>query len=889
MKSLSKADLAKAQAEMAQRVLARRRMVPFVQRFNSRYDAGWVHKDICRRLEKFSADVVAKKSPRLMLLVPPRHGKSELVSRNFPAWHLGQHPDHEFIACSYNVSLAMDFSRKVKQIIQDPLYENVFPTRLDPNNQSTESWGVQGERGGYVAAGIGGAITGKGAHILSIDDPCVAQGSRVRTQRGLIPIEFVQVGDVVWTHRGRWRPVVATYDNGVKPVVELSTSTYKIILTPEHLVYTSGGWVPATEAKDVYGEELSAVWSGVPGAQPDSEILQRSMPWGQSAHRPENLPSMRDGVPAEQGFGTGVLQCGVSSCGPYDARAGGVPELREGVLHTLEAEQVLQHRMPARTIKGSASPEAPELRAGRATQDTQTATSQTRSAGPGRTAVRRVRQALRAFAHLPAVLFARVQEFCAFQADERHYKLELPSRAGGRSLQSGVQESHQQAGAGNLRGVHAVWIEDTTPCAPSGRGQNQQLEGQPGVSVSVVPHEVSQVRESGVARVYDLTVEDDHSFVAEGLVVHNCKNAEEADSVDTREKIWEWYLSTAYSRLAPGGGVLVVMTHWHDDDLAGRLQLMMKEGHDDIHVDQFEVIKYPAIAEADEWFDASDGRIVYDAPPTSVPLLPAPIDLPDAPPRHVLLRSKGEALHPERYDLEKLYRIKAQNKGGRWWSALYQQNPVPDDGGYFTKDQFRRGAPPQVRNANVFIAWDFAISEKKQNDYTVGTVVLQDSDDILHVTDQVRFKSGDAFFIAEAILNLALKWYSPTLVLGFEDGQIWRAIEALIKKRMRERKFYPSIQVLRPLTDKLARARPLQGRMQQGMVSFSTTGEWYESLRSELLRFPAGAHDDQCDSLSWAVHLAVGREAPRKTEVKQMKSWRDKLKTYGSSESHMVA
>jgi predicted phage terminase large subunit-like protein len=239
--------------------------------------------------------------------------------------------------------------------------------------------------------------------------------------------------------------------------------------------------------------------------------------------------------------------------------------------------------------------------------------------------------------------------------------------------------------------------------------------------------------------------------------------------------------------------------------------------------------------------------------------------------------------------LDKLLRIKAQNKGGRWWSALYQQNPVPDDGGYFTKDQFRRGGTPKVADSYVYIAWDFAISEKKQNDYTVGTVGLQDSNDVLHVADQIRFKSGDAFFIVESILNLSSKWYSPTLILGFEDGQIYRAIEALLKKRMRERKFYPSIVVLRPITDKLARARSLQGRMQQGMVSFSINGEWYDSLKTEMLRFPAGAHDDQVDSLAWMAQLVVGREAPRKTEAKPMKSWKDKLRTLGTSGTAMSA
>lgn len=512
-----------AQAEMASRVLSKRRLLPFIQRMNDQYQAGWVHEDVCRRLEKFSEDVANKKSPRLMLLMPPRSGKSEIASRCFPAWHLGRFPDHEFIACSYNMDLAVDFSRKVKAVLEDPNYQNVFPaTKLDPDNRSAEKWVVHGKRGGYVAAGVGGGITGRGAHVLVIDDPI--------------------------------------------------------------------------------------------------------------------------------------------------------------------------------------------------------------------------------------------------------------------------------------------------------------------------------------------------------------KSAEDADSGDNREKLWQWYLSTAYSRLAPGGGVLLVNTWWHDDDLSGRLQTLMRTGSEDQHIDQFIVVKYPAIAEADEYLNHVTNLIEYDAPPSDP---------------HTLLRHKGEALHPARYDLDKLLRIKAQNKGGRWWSALYQQNPVPDDGGYFEKAQFRRALAPSHKKCNVFIAWDFAISERKHNDYTVGTVGIQDDNDILHIVDQIRFRSGDAFFIVDSILTLAAKWYSPTLQLGFEDGQIYRSLEALLKKRMRERHVYPPITVLKPLTDKLTRARALQGRMQQGMVSFTTEGEWYDSARQEMLRFPAGAHDDQVDSLAYVAMMAVGREPPARPREQRVPSWADKM--FSSQSSSFMA
>jgi phage terminase large subunit-like protein len=105
---------------------------------------------------------------------------------------------------------------------------------------------------------------------------------------------------------------------------------------------------------------------------------------------------------------------------------------------------------------------------------------------------------------------------------------------------------------------------------------------------------------------------------------------------------------------------------------------------------------------------------------------------------------------------------------------------------------------------------------------------------------------------------------------------------------MRERQFYPPTTVLKPITDKLARGRALQGRMQQGMISFNAAGDWYDGLRTEMLRFPAGAHDDQVDSLSWAVQLVVGREAPKKPSEKKPKSWMDKLSSDGVL-SHMVA
>lgn len=162
---------ANVQKELADRALCRKRLLPFVIRNVPKYKAGWIHKEICTKLEKFERDIKAGKSPRLMLFMPPRHGKSELASTQFPAWFLGRNPEREIIACSYASTLALSFSKKVRGIIDDEKYPGVFPnTKLNPDSKSAENW-LTTKDGGYLAAGAGGGITGRGADCLIIDDP----------------------------------------------------------------------------------------------------------------------------------------------------------------------------------------------------------------------------------------------------------------------------------------------------------------------------------------------------------------------------------------------------------------------------------------------------------------------------------------------------------------------------------------------------------------------------------------------------------------------------------------------------------------------------------------------------------------------------------------------
>lgn len=107
---------------------------------------------------------------RLMVFMPPRHGKSEVASKKFPAWYLGRNPDKEIIISSYAAELAYDFSRIARNTFRE-WGSRIWGLNLADDSGAVGRWGIQGHRGGLTAAGVGGPITGRGANVAIIDDP----------------------------------------------------------------------------------------------------------------------------------------------------------------------------------------------------------------------------------------------------------------------------------------------------------------------------------------------------------------------------------------------------------------------------------------------------------------------------------------------------------------------------------------------------------------------------------------------------------------------------------------------------------------------------------------------------------------------------------------------
>ncbi len=292
-----------------------------------------------------------------------------------------------------------------------------------------------------------------------------------------------------------------------------------------------------------------------------------------------------------------------------------------------------------------------------------------------------------------------------------------------------------------------------------------------------------------------------------GIIDDAIKNREEADSERTRDNVWNWYTSTFYTRLMPGGAIVMMTTRWHEDDLAARVQGSEK----------WEVLKLPAIKD-------------------------------------------GAALWPEWYPLPELERIRSVLPP-RDWQALYQQEPRADQGTYIQREWFSERYDKQPTDVNVYVVSDFAITEAKEGkdpDFTEHGVFGLGPDDKLYVLDWWSGQTTTDVWV-ENLLRLIKRW-KPLCWFG-EGGVVGKAIEPIMVRMMREQRIYCRTERLSPIHDKAARGRAFQGRAHARRVIFPAGQEWAERVINQCVAFPGGKHDDAFDVMAW-MGLAIDQAHP---------------------------
>ncbi|MCB0703000.1 MAG: phage terminase large subunit [Candidatus Kapaibacterium sp.] len=292
------------------------------------------------------------------------------------------------------------------------------------------------------------------------------------------------------------------------------------------------------------------------------------------------------------------------------------------------------------------------------------------------------------------------------------------------------------------------------------------------------------------------------------------KNDSEANSPDARDKIYEWFNATLLTRLEPNGAIILVMTRWHEDDLAGRLLKQKK----------WDRIVLPAVAEKND----------------------------------TLGRKVGEPLWGDRYSKSSLLDIK-DSIGSYWFSSLYQQSPAPSGGGIFKRSDFKyfelfsghiksRDFTIELSDLDTFFACDLAISTNEKADFTVISVFVKDKDKNLIILDLVREKILPSRHI-ELIRELYEK-YKP-MQIGIETVQYQASLFHNLSN------LGLPVTKLVPKKDKVSRALPLAAKIEAGKVYFNKSINCLAEIENELLNFPNAKHDDIVDTLSYATEMIL--------------------------------
>ena len=288
------------------------------------------------------------------------------------------------------------------------------------------------------------------------------------------------------------------------------------------------------------------------------------------------------------------------------------------------------------------------------------------------------------------------------------------------------------------------------------------------------------------------------------------KDFEEAMSERQRTKIIDWYQSVARSRLEPGGSMIVIMTRWHENDLCGFL----------IKNHGFMEIKMPAIAEEND----------------------------------ILGRSPGQTLCLDRYSEEDFKSIK-HDVGSYKWNSLYQQNPIPIEGGLFKRVWWKtyRGLHNYTK---IVQFWDCAQKVGITNDYSV-CATWGVTENGFHLLDIWRNKV-EAPQLEQAVKNMFDKFRPQAVVI--ED----KSSGSSIIQNIRQKTLIPVIAFDPKQRDKEVRASAVTPTVEAGKCFIPESAPWLEDFLLEHERFPNAEHDDQVDTTSMALeHLSNKTAQPR--------------------------
>lgn len=787
-------------------------------------------------IDRLVTDAITKGGGRILITLPPRHGKSQMISQYLPAWFVGTYPRKNLILASYEADFAATWGAKARNLLEE--YGEWFNVEVNSSSRAIQRWNTS-LGGGMFTTGVGGPMTGKGAD-------CLAAGTMIATIHGDVDIQALVKGrqrPLVWAydhHAGRavLRRVLATREVNADVLYEVRTAGGRVIrATGDHRFFICGRGY--TAAKDLRaGDRLIA--------QPQKQNMQqvrqaknrprqdvpRLLPVGSQHRRAAHVRLLRGEIhatglrPAEDAETRAqrrVLLQGVQSVASRRQESASLRNVPPACGE--ETLSILQQGVPAEAVNVDA-------------------------------AVRLVQGDVSAEVMADSILHTKVCERSARRSDEGigefafqdgHELLEaLPRNAADHQVPRRLPLYCVRRGGASAhvatQGETEVEVEFGH--SPRERSTKRQPAGESRHTLRHVSCSSSQVDGDTVSvvrrlrtrgePVYDIQVEGCRNFFANGVLVHNCliiddpvKNREQADSVTYREKTWDWWTSTAYTRLEPGATVIGLQTRWHEDDWAGRVIRDMRDGGE-----QWTVVNIPAIAEDDD----------------------------------PLGRQPGESLWPARFDEAALNRIR-RAIGPYDWASLYQQRPAPREGGMFHRDWFKiiHGDALPKKFDRLVRYYDRAATQDG-GDYSVG-ILMGVAGGKYYILDMVRGQWSAGVREKRVMETAAIdrKYFRDRVkhYLEQEPGSGGKQAAEVDAARLSRAGYRVGLD--RVDSKKEFRAEPFAAAAERGdvYVLADTWNGYSVALRDffdELTVFPNGIHDDIVDAASGAYNKLVNRK-----------------------------
>jgi predicted phage terminase large subunit-like protein len=846
----------------------------FVRFVMPEYQVNWHHKIFFDAIQRW----IDRKTTRLMIFCPPQGGKSLLVSRLLPAYLFGLNPDEAIIASSFNAEYASKNNVDVQRIIDSERYRQVFPmTRIAGDGKGDAGWKrnarmfeIVGRKGTYFCGGVRTGTSGRPMH-------CFPAGVMVETEFGRMDIADIVSSNQsvkVWSfchtsNRMELKRVVARQTFPSCEFVRITASDgSRILSTPNHRIYDcKSGYREAESFRP--GDRIAIL-----GAKTDLPDLR-----SREVGREQDVPRLLHGVPGRendralhglrqrhtdrqrggrqidpQGVEGEVLLVGMPPFHAQEDVDEDVRAVRRAVAH--EAGQIL-HALPEGEVEGEA-----EETAGRE--------------------VRGMLEGFREGEFPPRLLLEGVRQRGPLQEDDRGGELPLQNRhelretlhADGRVDPSTRPEPLRGLFDAGQAVLHQEGVQEWQEAteveprrSPPRREYAEQPAGKPDPNVRRLPHPAprqdSPLREvavSGVERirlesqpVYDIQVEGNSNFFADGVLVHNSaviddmyKDDKDANSPAIQEAVLNWYITVFLARKSVAGArIIIVNTRWTMKDLCGTLLDFAKN---DPKADQWDVVSVPALLESESQRYPGDPRQI------------------------------GDALWPSRQSREELEATRAITPSAKW-SCVYQQDPTPDKGVYFSRENFRYFWGEMDAKGQVWVVLDdgngdeprrFPASECLWFQTVDAADSLNKRNDFTAMTTEFRTPEADlCFWHARRSKVEFSRRYRSIIDSRYADpsGRPWPKpidFQAMEEKasgismiQLAASEGTPFRRLKPGLASKEQRTGEIVTLYENHKVFHHRGQPWLTQFEKELIEFPGGRNDDYVDCVSYAGKICV--------------------------------